>query len=49
MLTTGGTVEAAVAVLRTAGAIDPILVAVTHALLVGRARERAAEARLWRM
>jgi ribose-phosphate pyrophosphokinase len=39
MLTTGGTVEAAAAVLRTAGAIDPILVAVTHALLVGRARE----------
>jgi|KBSSwiStaDraftv2_1062776.scaffolds.fasta_scaffold18026_3 ribose-phosphate pyrophosphokinase len=39
MLTTGGTVEAAVAVLRTAGAIDPILVAVTHALLVGRARD----------
>ena len=39
MLTTGGTVEAAAAVLRAAGAIDPILVAVTHALLVGRARE----------
>jgi ribose-phosphate pyrophosphokinase len=39
MLSTGGTVEAAVAVLRSAGAVDPITVAVTHALLVGRARE----------
>ena len=39
MLSTGSTVEAAVAVLRTAGARDPMTVAVTHALLVGRARE----------
>jgi ribose-phosphate pyrophosphokinase len=39
MLSTGGTIEAAVAVLRAAGAVDPITVAVTHALLVGRARE----------
>ena len=39
MLSTGGTIEAAVAVLRAAGAVDPMLVAVTHALLVGRARE----------
>jgi ribose-phosphate pyrophosphokinase len=39
MLSTGGTIEAAVAVLRRAGAVDPISVAVTHALLVGRARE----------
>ena len=39
MLSTGGTIEAAVAVLRAAGAMDPMLVAVTHALLVGRARE----------
>ena len=39
MLSTGGTINAAVAVLRTAGAIDPMTVAVSHALLVGRARE----------
>jgi ribose-phosphate pyrophosphokinase len=39
MLSTGGTVEAAAAVLRTAGAVDPMTVVVTHALLVGRARE----------
>jgi ribose-phosphate pyrophosphokinase len=39
MLSTGGTIEAAIAVLRTAGAIDPMTVAVSHALLVGRARD----------
>jgi ribose-phosphate pyrophosphokinase len=39
MLSTGGTIEAAVGALRAAGAIEPISVAVTHALLVGRARE----------
>jgi ribose-phosphate pyrophosphokinase len=39
MLSTGGTLEAAVAALRAAGAVDPIAVAVTHALCVGRAAE----------
>jgi ribose-phosphate pyrophosphokinase len=39
MLSTGGTIEAAVGALRAAGAIEPISVAVTHALLVGRARD----------
>jgi ribose-phosphate pyrophosphokinase len=39
MLSTGATIEAAVGVLRTAGAVEPMSVAVTHALLVGRARE----------
>lgn len=39
MLSTGGTIEAAVGALREAGAVEPISVAVTHALLVGRARE----------
>ncbi len=39
MLSTGGTVEAAVAALRGAGATGPITVAVTHALCVGRAAE----------
>jgi ribose-phosphate pyrophosphokinase len=39
MLSTGATIEAAVGALRTAGAVEPISVAVTHALLVGRARE----------
>jgi ribose-phosphate pyrophosphokinase len=39
MLSTGGTIEAAVGALRTAGAIEPVTVAVTHALLVGRARD----------
>jgi ribose-phosphate pyrophosphokinase len=37
MLSTGATIEAAVAALRAAGAVDPVTVAVTHALLVGRA------------
>jgi ribose-phosphate pyrophosphokinase len=39
MLSTGATIEAAVGVLRGAGATEPMTVAVTHALLVGRARE----------
>jgi ribose-phosphate pyrophosphokinase len=39
MLSTGATIEAAVGLLRGAGATEPMTVAVTHALLVGRARE----------
>jgi ribose-phosphate pyrophosphokinase len=39
MLSTGATIEAAVEALRAAGAVEPISVAVTHALLVGHARE----------
>jgi ribose-phosphate pyrophosphokinase len=39
MLSTGATIEAAVGALRAAGAVEPVTVAVTHALLVGRARE----------
>jgi ribose-phosphate pyrophosphokinase len=39
MLSTGATIEAAVGALRAAGAVEPMSVAVTHALLVGRARE----------
>ena len=39
MLSTGGTIEAAIGALRAAGAVEPMVVAVTHALLVGRARE----------
>ena len=39
MLSTGGTIEAAVSALRMAGAIEPATVVVTHALLVGRARD----------
>jgi ribose-phosphate pyrophosphokinase len=39
MLSTGGTIEAAVGALRAAGAVDPMTVAVTHALLVGHAAE----------
>jgi ribose-phosphate pyrophosphokinase len=39
MLSTGATIEAAVGVLLQAGAAEPMSVAVTHALLVGRARE----------
>ena len=38
MLSTGGTVEAAARALRQAGAIDPVTVVATHALLVGDAR-----------
>ena len=39
MLSTGGTIEAAVSALLMAGAIEPATVVVTHALLVGRARD----------
>jgi ribose-phosphate pyrophosphokinase len=39
MLSTGRTVEAAIGALRAAGAVEPISVAVTHALLVGCARD----------
>jgi ribose-phosphate pyrophosphokinase len=39
MLSTGATIEAAVGALRAAGAMEPMAVAVTHGLLVGRARE----------
>jgi ribose-phosphate pyrophosphokinase len=39
MLSTGATVEAAIGALRAAGAVEPMSVAVTHALLVGRARD----------
>jgi ribose-phosphate pyrophosphokinase len=40
MLSTGATIEAAIGALRTAGALEPVTVAVTHALLVGDARDR---------
>ena len=39
MLSTAGTLEAAVGALRAAGAAEPGAAAVTHALLTGRARE----------
>jgi ribose-phosphate pyrophosphokinase len=39
MLSTGATIEAAVGALRAAGAREPVSVAVTHALWVGRARD----------
>lgn len=39
MLSTGGTLAAAIGALRAAGAVEPLAVAVTHALVVGRARE----------
>lgn len=39
MLSTGGTIEAAAGALRAAGAREPLVVAVTHLLLAGRARE----------
>lgn len=39
MLSTGATIEAAIGALRAAGAVEPIVVVVTHALVVGRARE----------
>lgn len=40
MLSTGGTIEAAVLALRGAGALEPVTIAVTHALLAGDARAR---------
>jgi len=39
MLSTGATIEAAVGALRASGAAEPMSVAVSHLLLVGRARE----------
>jgi ribose-phosphate pyrophosphokinase len=39
MLSTGATIEAAIVALRGEGALEPMSVAVTHALLVGRAHE----------
>jgi ribose-phosphate pyrophosphokinase len=42
MLSTGGTIAAAIAALRAAGAREPMIVVVTHALLVGPARELLA-------
>lgn len=39
MLSTGGTIEAAIGALTVAGAIEPVNIAVTHALLVGHARD----------
>jgi ribose-phosphate pyrophosphokinase len=39
MLSTGATLAAAIGALRAAGAVEPMTVAVTHALLTGRARE----------
>ncbi len=39
MLSTGATLAAAIGVLRTAGAREPMTAAVTHPLLTGRARE----------
>lgn len=39
MLSTGATIKAAIAALRSDGALAPITVAVTHALAVGHARE----------
>ncbi len=42
MLSTGGTIEAAVTALLEAGAMPPVTMAVTHTLLVGPARERLA-------
>ena len=49
MLSTGGTVAAAVTALRAAGTIEPVAVAVTHALLAGRARELLDELSLERV
>lgn len=49
MLSTGGTVAAAARALRAAGAVEPISVAVTHALLVGRSRELLDELSLGRV
>lgn len=39
MLSTGGTLAAAITALRAAGAVEPATVVVTHALLAGRARQ----------
>jgi ribose-phosphate pyrophosphokinase len=39
MLSTGATIEAAVGALRASGAAEPMSIAVTHALWVGRSRD----------
>lgn len=39
MLSTGATIEAAIGALRDAGALEPVTVAVTHAILAGNARD----------
>ena len=39
ILSTGGTIEAALTAVRAAGAVEPATVVVTHALFVGRARD----------
>ncbi|HVZ23928.1 MAG TPA: ribose-phosphate diphosphokinase, partial [Vicinamibacterales bacterium] len=49
MLSTGATADAAAAAVRAAGGVDPVTVAVTHALLVGRAVELVAAIRLERL
>jgi ribose-phosphate pyrophosphokinase len=49
MLSTGATLEAAVAALTAAGASTPMSAAVTHALLVGHAREVLARLPLARL
>jgi len=49
MLSTGATIEAASDALRAAGALEPITVAVTHALLAGRARDVLRKAPISRL
>jgi ribose-phosphate pyrophosphokinase len=49
MISTGGTIEAAVAALRAAGCGSEITVVATHALLVGRAADRLHALRLRRL
>jgi ribose-phosphate pyrophosphokinase len=49
MVSTGGTVEAAVRALRAAGAAAPVALAVTHALLAGRAHDVLAALELSRI
>jgi ribose-phosphate pyrophosphokinase len=49
MISTGGTIVAAVEALREAGSADDITVCATHALLVGPARERLARLSLHRL
>ena len=45
ILSTGATIEAAVTAVRAAGAVDPVDVVVTHALLVGPRAGYPADAR----
>jgi ribose-phosphate pyrophosphokinase len=49
MLSTGATLAAAIGALKAAGAVEPMTVAVTHALLAGRAREILATLPLARL